>query len=57
MSRQHDKIVEAQVMAQDSVAHISAMLNQESLEPEKLEKLRERLEQLSQLLNSIDEKG
>lgn len=51
----HDKIVEAQVIAKDATTHVSVMLNQDNINAEQLKKLQDRLEQLSEVLNAIDE--
>ena len=51
----HDKIVEAQSLAKNSIASVSAMLNQKHSDPEDLEKLQDRLQQLSELLDNINE--
>ena len=51
----HDKIVEAQVIATDASTHVSAMLNQDNINAEQLKKLQDRLEQLTKVLNAIDE--
>ena len=50
----HDKIVEAQVLAKDATTQVSAMINQDNLDPDELKKLKERLEELTQVLNGID---
>lgn len=51
----HDKIVEAQSLAKNAIATISAMINQKNADPEELEKAQDRLRQLSELLDSINE--
>lgn len=55
MNNAHDTIVQAQVIAKDTVAAVSAMLNQDDISRDKLEHLQTRLEELTELLNSIDE--
>ena len=55
MQEPRDKIVEAQVLAKDATTQVSAMINQDNLDPSELKKLKERLDELSQVLNSIDE--
>ncbi len=51
----HDKVVEAQVIAKDTTAHVSAMLNQDNINSGELEKLQDRLEELTQVLRSMNE--
>ena len=51
----HDKIVEAQSLAKNCIASVSAMLNQNNLDAEELDKVRDRLHQLSELLDNINE--
>ena len=55
MSNVRDKIVEAQVIAKDATTQVSAMISQDNLDPKQLKKLRERLEELTNVLNNIDE--
>jgi predicted house-cleaning noncanonical NTP pyrophosphatase (MazG superfamily) len=55
MNNVRDKIVEAQVIAKDATTQVSAMINQDNLDPKQLKKLRERLEELTDVLNNIDE--
>ena len=55
MNNVRDKIVEAQVIAKDATTQVSAMINQDNLDPQQLKKLRERLEELTDVLNNIDE--
>ena len=55
MNEPHDKIVEAQSLAKNAIASVSAMLNQNNMDPEELEKLQHRLHQLSELLDNINE--
>ena len=50
----HDKIVEAQSLAKNAIAAVSAMINQKDADPEDLEKLQDRLHQLSELLDRIN---
>ena len=51
----HDKIVEAQSLAKNAIAAVSAMINQKNADPEDLEKVQGRLHQLSELLDTINE--
>lgn len=51
----HDKIVEAQSLAKNAVASVSAMLNQDNMDTDELAKLQDRLQQLSELLDNINE--
>lgn len=55
MSDIHDKVVEAQVIAKDATTQVAAMMNQDNLDPQQLKKLRNRLEELTNVLNSINE--
>lgn len=55
MQEPRDKIVEAQTLAQDATTQVSAMLNQDNLDPDQLEKLRDRLKKLTDVLTSINE--
>ena len=55
MSNARDKIVQAQVIAKDATTQVAAMINQDNLDPQQLKKLRERLEELTDVLNNIDE--
>ena len=55
MNNVRDKIVEAQVIAKDATTQVSAMINQDNLDPKQLKKLRERLEELTDVLNNINE--
>lgn len=51
----HDKIVEAQSLAKNSIATVSAMINQNNADPEELKKVQDRLHELSELLDNINE--
>ena len=51
----HDKIVEAQSLAKNAIASVSAMINQDSADPDELKTVRDRLHQLSELLDTINE--
>lgn len=51
--KQSEKITTAQTMANDVLAEISAMINQDNVTKEYLQKLKERIEDLSEMLNSI----
>ena len=55
MNNVRDKIVEAQVIAKDAATQVAAMINQDNLDPQQLKKLRKRLEELTDVLNNIDE--
>ena len=55
MSIDRDKIIEAQTIATDALTEVSAMLNQDDVTEKNLQHLQERLETLSELLNSVDE--
>lgn len=55
MSNTRDKIVEAQVIAKDATTQVAAMINQDNLDPKQLKKLRQRLEELTDVLNNINE--
>ena len=55
MKATKDKIVEAQVIAKDTVTEVSAMINQHDISKDKLFHLHKRLKELSEVLNSIDE--
>ncbi len=52
---QHEKIISAQTIAHDLIAEVSAMINQEgNLTIDSAEKLKERIEELSEMLDSIE---
>ena len=51
----HDKIVEAQSLAKNAITSVSAMINQNNADPEELKKVQDRLHQLSELLDNINE--
>lgn len=51
--KQSEKITSAQTMVNDVLAEISAMINQDNVTKEYLEKLKERVKELSEMLNSI----
>jgi DNA repair ATPase RecN len=55
MTNIRDKVVEAQVIAKDATTQVAAMINQDNLDPQQLKKLRDRLEELTDVLNTIDE--
>ncbi|MGB3848422.1 MAG: hypothetical protein WA958_00530 [Tunicatimonas sp.] len=55
MNSIRDKVVEAQVIAKDATTQVAAMINQDNLDPEQLKKLRKRLDELTDVLNNIDE--
>lgn len=51
--KQSEKITSAQTMVNDVLAEISAMINQDNVTKEYLQKLKERVEELSKMLNNI----
>lgn len=53
MKDQNEKITSAQAIANDIIAEISAMINQDNVTKEYLKKLKERVHELSDMLNSI----
>lgn len=53
MNDKDEKIVSAQAIVNDVVAQVSAMINQDNYDKETMLKLRERMEELSEMLNSI----
>jgi len=55
MKEAKDQIVQAQVIAKDAVAEVSAMINQHDISKDKLFHLHKRLKELSEVLNAINE--
>lgn len=53
MKDKDEKIVSAQAMVNDVVAQVSAIINQNNYDKETMLKLKERMEELSDMLNSI----
>lgn len=56
MKKNSEKIITAQTMANDLVAEVSAMINQDIINKENVQKLKKRLEELAEEINSIKTK-
>lgn len=56
MKQRNEKLIAAQASANDLVAEISAMINQDNINKENVAKLKYRLEALAEELNSIQTK-
>lgn len=56
MKKNNEKIITAQTMANDLVAEVSAMINQDIINKENVQKLKKRLEELAEEINSIKTK-
>lgn len=56
MKKNNEKIITAQAMANDLVAEVSAMINQDIINKENVQKLKKRLEELAEEINSIKTK-
>lgn len=56
MKKNNEKIITAQTMANDLVAEVSAMINQDIINKENVQKLKKRLEELAEEINSINTK-
>ncbi len=54
MEKTQEKVVSAQTIAQDLVAQVSAMINQDDISKESVVKLKGRILEMSEMLDSID---
>ncbi len=54
MEKTQEKVVSAQTIAHDLIAQVSAMINQNDISKESVVKLKGRILEMSEMLDSID---